>query len=129
MLKRLSQPQIRPYRLKLIQQQGGLCALCKKPLSADQAALDHCHKTGYVRAALHKGCNTMLGKIENHMAIALLTEHDTLAEVLQNVVPYIQAGLKNEDNHPMYPSFKTEAEKKDLAKRRAAKRRQAAKEK
>lgn len=101
--------------------------MCKQPLTADQAALDHCHKTGVVRAALHKGCNTMLGKIENHMAIALLTNYSTLAEVLGNIVPYIEAGFDNEAGHPMYPSFKTEAEKKELSRKRAAKRRQASK--
>lgn len=118
-MQRLSQPQIKPYRIKLLSEQGGLCALCGKPVKADEAVLDHCHKSGVVRGVLHRGCNSMLGKVENHMAVALLTDLDTLDKCLSQITGYIKAGQVNEKGRPFYPSHRTEDEKRLLRNKRA----------
>ena len=57
--------EVATVRLSLLTSQGMRCALCKLPCSPTNAVLDHCHQTGAIRAALHRGCNSVLGKIEN----------------------------------------------------------------
>ncbi len=55
---------IKPTREALHKQQGYFCALCHEKLLPEQAVLDHDHKTGLVRATLHRQCNSALGAIE-----------------------------------------------------------------
>lgn len=45
--------------------QNGVCAICDKPeLSGNRLAIDHCHRTGFVRGLLCVGCNRKLGWFE-----------------------------------------------------------------
>jgi hypothetical protein len=54
----------------MLLQQGGVCAICSKPLSieqegkkaADFSHVDHCHTTGKVRGILCNNCNHGVGK-------------------------------------------------------------------
>lgn len=56
-------------RSELLITQQGLCGVCERPISFngkrgvrnDSAVVDHCHKTGKVRAVLCGGCNVALG--------------------------------------------------------------------
>jgi hypothetical protein len=63
---KLKYTEIKAYRLQQLAQQNNCCALCGEPV-VDDAVLDHDHKTGLLRKVLHRGCNIMLGKIENAM--------------------------------------------------------------
>lgn len=45
----------------LLAEQGGVCALCKKPPTDEFLVVDHDHTTGQVRGLLHRLCNSMLG--------------------------------------------------------------------
>lgn len=49
----------------LLAAQGHACAICRKPAGLSKARLcvDHCHKTGRVRALLCVGCNVGLGSL------------------------------------------------------------------
>ncbi len=73
---------------KLVKQQEGLCAICKKPESARKLrseevrslAIDHCHATGKVRQLLCSKCNTGIGNFLDDpellkAAIAYLEKH------------------------------------------------------
>lgn len=68
---RLKASQVGPTRAALAERQGGRCALClgklglKAPLDP---VLDHDHKTGAIRGVLHRGCNSLYGKVENNAA-------------------------------------------------------------
>lgn len=42
------------------------CAICHKPENGRRLAVDHCHKTGKVRALLCGPCNNHLGSYELH---------------------------------------------------------------
>lgn len=57
----------RPAVIKeLIANQGGVCPLCKRSLRATASknvVIDHDHKSGFVRAALHRSCNAVEGKV------------------------------------------------------------------
>ena len=64
---KLKTKEIKGYREQQLALQNHCCALCGESIAAD-AVLDHDHKTGFLRQVLHRGCNVMLGKIENNMA-------------------------------------------------------------
>lgn len=49
----------------LLKGQKGKCLITKKLIPKGKAALDHNHKTQFVRGVLHTHSNVMLGKIEN----------------------------------------------------------------
>lgn len=53
---------------RLIAQQGGICPLCGNDLTKAKpinVVVDHDHSNGYIRAALHRGCNQVEGKVKN----------------------------------------------------------------
>jgi hypothetical protein len=45
--------------------QSNRCAICSLEI-VKNPVLDHDHTTGAIRSALHSGCNSLLGKIENN---------------------------------------------------------------
>lgn len=64
----------------MIAAQGGNCAACSRPLTPGKHShVDHCHKTGKVRALLCQGCNVALGAIgddpERLRLLAAYLEH------------------------------------------------------
>ena len=63
MAVKLQSKLVKSTRLKLLEQQGYTCAICKQPCTEDQAVLDHNHELGFIRAVLHRGCNAFEGKI------------------------------------------------------------------
>lgn len=93
-------------RTLLLEAQGGCCKLCKRSV-VDYPdivmCVDHCHKSGLVRAVLCSNCNSLSGRLENIMnrAKAGLTN----LEWLDNFVDYIKA------EHTVYihPSVKPKA--------------------
>lgn len=124
-MQKLKASEVAAYRAKLLAEQDGLCAICLGRVAADEAVLDHNHTTGEVRGVLHRGCNSMLGKIENHMRIAKLTGVVELARFLSRVPMYIS---KREYTGMMYPTHKTDEDKR-LRRNKLARQRRAAKEK
>jgi hypothetical protein len=79
MSRRMTAAQVPDLRALLQAQQEDRCRLCDKkfydkmPLDP---VLDHCHKTGAIRGVIHRGCNTLLGKIENYLPRAWLKPAD-----------------------------------------------------
>lgn len=80
-------PAVRNY---LLEQQDHCCALCGDPIEQGKAVLDHDHRSGIIRRVLHRGCNSMLGKIENNMArseidlLRLMKFADKIADYISN---------------------------------------------
>ena len=111
-MRKLKQKEIADYRLSQLFNQQGCCALCKQPI-IDDAVLDHDHKSGKLRKVLHRGCNAMLGKIENNMPRDRISL-DRLDEFAKNLVKYLKA------NYPdvIHPTHKTAEEKLAARKKR-----------
>lgn len=117
-LMKLARSQMRPVVLRLYREQGSVCAVCKEPIDftiKGEGVLDHDHATGEVRGTLHRWCNGQLGKVEGAAIRAKRSgDHKTW---LANAVEFIN----NAKSGLMYPSHKTETEKraaKALAERK-----------
>ena len=116
-LTKLKPKDIKPLREQILNEQQNRCAICHEAVLPDEAVLDHCHKTGYIRAVLHRGCNAYIGHMENNLARNKITPA-RLQTILDNFLIYI-------NSHRLYvhPTHLTEDEKKARQKRRAKKRR------
>lgn len=59
---------------KMLTDQNGLCAICDAPESEQFNSVfhvDHCHDTGEVRGLLCRGCNHMLGVVQDKPEILM----------------------------------------------------------
>ena len=122
-MKRLKQSEIKAYREELLEKQGGVCALCGRQLFRADAVLDHDHKMGWIRGVLHRGCNSLLGKIENNWKRVGVP---SLAAFLAGTAPYlVRCDAPNEVFHP---SYRTPEEKRLLRNKRARRKRKAKKQ-
>jgi hypothetical protein len=97
---KLKYKEVKPLREKLLKDQAGCCALCSQPV-IDDAVLDHCHKTGVIRGVLHRGCNALLGKIENNMPRNRV-DMGRLASIAESLIKYLVADPKSEFLHPTH---------------------------
>jgi hypothetical protein len=116
-MQKLKNNEIKPYREVQLGQQNQCCALCGQYIE-DDAVLDHDHKTGLIRQVLHRGCNSLLGKIENSMPRSRV-DIRRLEGIAHNLISY----LTTTHTDILHPSYKTSEQRKDLAKKRAKKRR------
>lgn len=112
---KLKYSQVKQYREDQLRAQDGCCALCGEQIT-DDAVLDHDHKTGLLRKVLHRGCNALLGKIENNMARNHVDIH-RLEMIASNLAAYI--GTEWTDIR--HPTHKTAEERRALAKKRRKK--------
>lgn len=103
---KLKYSEVKPLRLERLQQQNNCCSLCGEVIE-DDAVLDHDHKTGKVRHVLHRGCNALLGKIENNMPRNRVSM-TRLTGIANNLINY----LNNEYPEIIHPTYKTQEEKK-----------------
>lgn len=58
-------------RDRMLAAQRGLCALCGDPPKRKALAVDHCHKTGKVRAFLCHPCNNALGLLKDDPGLCI----------------------------------------------------------
>lgn len=119
---KLARQQVKDYRELTLQQQNNKCALCGLDLELKDTVLDHNHKTGYIRGALHRFCNTYLGALENNIARNKITP-EQLEGIMRNAIQYI-----NSSHNILHPTYRTPEEKRAQAKKRAQQKRKAIKE-
>lgn len=53
----------------MLDEQGGVCAICGDPPGVQALAVDHDHATGYVRGLLCTNCNHLLGKAKDNRTV------------------------------------------------------------
>lgn len=108
---RIKHSEIAEYRSKILTEQGHQCALCNHTVAPGEAVLDHDHRSGYIRGTLHRGCNALLGKIENSLRINKISP-ERLSNILKNTEFYI-----NSHTLLVHPLHRT-PEEKLLARRK-----------
>lgn len=119
-MTRLLPKQIKQTREQLVEAQGCTCAVCGAPIKeTDRVHLDHNHKTGAVRGALHGQCNMLLGKLENGLRRGIPDPEG----FLKGVAEYLELHKSNQTGL-LHPTHLTPEEKKAKAKRRAQKRKE-----
>jgi hypothetical protein len=102
---RLKYREVATHRQALLAQQQQRCALCQEHI-LDDAVLDHDHSSGRIRKVLHRGCNAMLGKIENNMPRNRMTL-ERLGRFADNLIKY----LEQEYEDIVHPTYLTKEEK------------------
>ena len=112
-MRKLTRTMVRPYALKLLKEQGGICPLCGKPIDYSipkELVLDHDHGTGRVRGVLHRSCNAAEGKVTNAAGRwgAKSMDYAAILPWLIGMVNYLQQPAKD----VLYPTFQTEDEKR-----------------
>lgn len=119
MTVKLKSTGVKPTRLALLEAQGWRCAICGEHCPEDQAALDHDHRAGHVRAVLHRGCNSLLGKNENN-APRYGMSPERLVAFLTGAAAYLERHRTNQTGL-VHPTFFT-AEERVERRRAKAKR-------
>lgn len=112
------------WRIDQVRVQQERCPICGGNLWPHEAVADHCHSTGAMRGALHRGCNALLGKLENNYRRYGVTFLQ-LKGIAPRVAEYLAADYSRT---PLYPTHKTEDEKRELRNKRARQRRARLKE-
>lgn len=113
MPRRLKASEVAGVRQALADKQGNRCAICQQPLS--RPVLDHDHSTGAVRATLHAGCNSLLGKVENNYKRYGVSN---LAAFLAGTAAYLQRHSINQTGL-LHNTHKDEDERRELRNKRA----------
>lgn len=124
-IRKLKSKEVKTTRALLLEQQRGLCAICGLPVMVEDAVLDHCHKGGHVRAVLHRGCNALLGRVENN-APRHGIKIEQLIKFLHGAAAYIEFHQENRTSF-IHPTHFTAEEKIERRKAKAKKAREAAK--
>lgn len=110
---RIKRTDIIKHRALAVLEQGGVCPLCEQHLELKDAVLDHRHTDGLIRQAIHRFCNTFLGKIENNIARNRISPVQ-LTAILRNYERYVSTVKPL-----LHPTYLTPDQRKERAKKRA----------
>ncbi len=64
-------PEVVAWYKSLLKEQGGVCAICKRPPMKHRLAVDHNHKTNEIRGLLCARCNRGIGLFFDDQAMFL----------------------------------------------------------
>ena len=117
MRSRLKVAEIKQWRAKLLQEQGGLCSLCKLPIESGKETLDHCHDSGRIRTVLHRQCNQVEGRIKSWVNRA--GKHIDPVQFLEALIDHWEQSY---DHLPYHPQHRSEIEKQITVLKRKRKR-------
>lgn len=100
------------YRNECLIDQEFICPICNTVIDPSKAVADHDHSTGHHRHILHRGCNSLIGKVENNFKRFGVT-----SEQLRNICPiiweYINADYSmNPLHHTSKPKVKKPSKKR-----------------
>ena len=128
-MRKVTRAQLRTITMKLAKEQGGNCLLCGKPLDfsikgakGDSVVADHCHLSGRIRGALHRSCNGGEGRVSSaagRWIVGSMQDPLKIAKALRALAEY----LEREPSNYLYPTYKTDEEKRLAANAKARKAR------
>ena len=112
---RLNARQLKEWREATWLAQDKRCAITGYTISLAEAVADHDHSTGHLRGVLHRGANSLLGKIENNYR-----RYGVSLPMLRAMAPAVAAYIeKDYSSNVFYPTHRTEDEKRELRNKRA----------
>ena len=112
---RLTPAALKSWREATWLAQDKRCAITGYTISLSEAVADHDHATGHVRGVLHRGANSLLGKIENNYR-----RYGVSLPMLRAMAPAVAAYIeKDYSANVFYPTHRTEDEKRELRNKRA----------
>jgi len=114
-MRRLKQNEIAEVRTQIRERQSSKCSICQLPVSLSAAVLDHDHKTGAVRGVLHRGCNSLLGKLENNAARYGVLD---IGSFTNGVAQYLRNHMTNITGL-IHPTHKSDDEKAIIRRNKA----------
>lgn len=127
--RKITRGMVRAVTLKLLKEQDGMCLVCAKPIDitkkgtvGDGPALDHCHRTGFIRGVLHRSCNGGIGRAESvigRWVTGSMQDEAAIVQDMQRMVDY----LKRPNTDLLYYTFKTPEEQAQAQKLKARKAR------
>lgn len=104
--------------------QSGVCPVCGKDLTSvatKNLVVDHNHKTGVVRAVMHRGCNGVEGRILKYvMTWGKASTMQQVIETLERLIAFWKYHREPRTEW-IYYLHKTEAEKKAAYNRKRRK--------
>ena len=112
--KKLTAKELTIWRQTQLSKQLGLCGICHLPIGIGKAVADHDHATGHMRTVLHRGCNALLGKVENNYKRMGVSEEE-LANFAPNLYNYIKADYLDQ---PLHPTHGRKKKRSKLTKRK-----------
>lgn len=121
--RKLKASEVPKVREALRARQDAICPLCHTKLTSSNSCLDHDHTTGAIRGVLCRNCNGIEGKIKSLVRRASRSIGDDVW--LDNLREYRKHHSIDRTNL-VYPTHKTEQEKR-LARNARARKRRAAK--
>jgi hypothetical protein len=101
---KLKQGELQGFRDAAYENQDGQCGICGNPIVEDEV-LDHDHKTGRIRAVLHRSCNRGEGIAKN----ALKWISGSTPETLRAIADYME---RDWTDRPLHPNHKTPNDKR-----------------
>lgn len=123
-LEKMKQADIPKIRSMLMAKQNGVCPICGGDLtkcSASNVVIDHDHKTGFVRAALHRGCNKVEGSVLSTVSRwGKATCMDEVIGTLERLLEFWKLHSTAQTNI-IYYGHKTAAEKRLAANKKRRK--------
>ena len=113
--QRLSAGKLKEWREAQWEAQGRRCALTGYTISLAEAVADHDHATGHIRGVIHRGANSLLGKLENSYR-----RYGVSLPMVYALGRNLEAYLSQDHTvRPHYPTHRTEDEKRELRNKRA----------
>ena len=116
MVIRLKTSQVSGVKAKLLAKQEFKCGICPLEITVSEACLDHDHSTGFIRGVLCRNCNGLEGKFKT---LAIRGRRGMPhAEYVKRVAEYwIEHAVPK---YPvMYPTHKTDDEKRVIRNKKA----------
>lgn len=116
---------LRNINKALVKKQNGRCPITGRDLramAASNVVVDHCHRTGVIRAALPRGVNGLEGKIKAALIRwgSCRTDDEAVA-VLRGLADYLELH-KTPQTHWIHPEHLTLAEQRAKNNTKARKR-------
>lgn len=105
----MSANKIKEIRERMLEEQNWFCALCGNPIEKGQEVLDHCHQKGYVRAVLHRECNSFEGKLTNALKRFYrlnMDNKDDMWEVYYLLTHFWSYQRQDYSHNPIHPSHR-----------------------